>query len=89
METGIKMDKRVLEIGDIVQIHPEHENFGGQLLVVTEPKEWGCQGRLYLDTIMHACRYNGRAYLRVKWENMEFVGRLKWIWEEKIEEDKE
>jgi hypothetical protein len=83
------MGKRELKIGDIVQINPSHENFGGQLLVVTEPKEWGCQGRLYLDTLIDVCRCDGRAYLRVKWENMEYVGTIEWIYESNQEHENE
>lgn len=79
------MLKRELKIGDIVQIKPEHENFGGQLLVVTEPKTWGCQGRLYLDLEIDACRFEGRAYLRVEWQDMEYVGAVEWFWENKDE----
>ena len=83
----IKKKKRDLEIGDIVQIHPEHENFGGQLLVVTDPKEWGCQGILFLCLEIPCTRYKGRAFLRVKWENMEFVGRCKWLLSENNDDD--
>lgn len=74
------MDSIELKIGDIVQINPEHPNFPGQLLVVTEPKSWGCQGRLYMDTEIDCFRFEGRAYLRVKWEDMAFVGRCEWVW---------
>ncbi len=64
--------------GDIVQISPNVAKYPGQLVMVTEPKEWGCQGRLYMDTIEHACRYMGRAYVRLKWEEMEYCGRVEW-----------
>lgn len=41
-----------LEIGDIVQISPEHERFPGQFLVVTDPKKWGCQGRVHKGNLL-------------------------------------
>lgn len=81
------MEKRQLEIGDIVQISPEHERFPGQLLQVTEPKEWGCQGCVYMDTDLECVRFDGRAYARIKWDDMEFIGHSEWIWEKK-EDDK-
>lgn len=73
------MNEKELKIGDIVQINPEHPNFPGQLLVVTEPKAWGCQGRLYMDLEIPCVRYGGRAYLRLKWEDMEHVGACEWV----------
>lgn len=75
------MIKRDLQPGDIVQIRADMSKYPSQLVVVTEPKEWGCQGRLYMDTIEHVCRYNGRAYIRLNWEDMEYCGRVAWIWE--------
>lgn len=75
------MEKRELVEGDVLQINPEGKHkdlFGCELLVVTEPKEWGAQGYLMSSRIVHACRYNGRAYLRVKFEDMEYVGKLTW-----------
>jgi hypothetical protein len=82
------MEKRTLEIGDVLQLRPEHR-FGGALLVVTEPKSWGCQGYLMMPRIMQACRYNGRAFIRSKFENMEFVGKLEWIDKEDMEKENE
>lgn len=81
------MEKRELDVGDIVQIKPDHKGFPGQLLVVTDPKSWGCQGRLYTDLEMICTRYKGRAYLRVKWEDIEYVGKCEWIWEDNNNEN--
>ena len=62
------------EIGDIFQIDPNHDPiFGGKLLIVTEPKNWGVQG--YVDT------FEGHAYYRCSYENMELVGKVRWKWE--------
>lgn len=73
------MEKRDLEEGDLLQLNPEYEKFGGMLLVVTEPKSWGCQGYLLSSRDFDAVKYKGRAYLRVKFEDMEYVGRLTWF----------
>lgn len=72
------MDKRELAEGDILQINPEHK-FGGMLLVVTEPKSWGAQGVLYSSREFNAVRFSGRAYLRVKFEEVEHCGRIEWM----------
>lgn len=74
-----KMDTQKLEVGDILQISPTYDRFGGMLLVVTDPKEWGAQGYLMACYNFDAVRYAEKAYLRVKFEDMEYVGRLKWM----------
>lgn len=81
------MEKMDLVPGDVVQISPEHNNYPGFLLVVTELKEWGVQGYLLHTEDFFACRFEDKAYLRVRWENMEYVGRLAWI--EKTLEEKD
>ena len=84
------MKKRDLQIGDVVQISPEGKYsaspFGGMLLVVTEPKEWGCQGYLMSATEFTATKYKGVAYLRPEWADMEYVGRLEWLREDTPDE---
>ena len=67
------MKKRELKIGDVVQIDPAHDEcFGGAFMMVTEPRAWGAQGFVhYLN--------QGRAYYRVPFENMEFVGHATWV----------
>lgn len=73
------MESRELDIGDVCQIRPDYEQFGGMLLVVTEPKKWGAQGYLMSCHHFDAVKFRGIAYLRVKWEEMEYVGKLEWI----------
>lgn len=77
------MQKRELQPGDIVQLDPEYGNgYGGLLLVVDEPKDFGCQGHIYADTvepIENSTTYKGRAFLRPTWDKMEYVGKLAWI----------
>ncbi len=72
------MKKRGLEIGDVVQLNPKLPQFGGMLLVVTEPKEWGCQGYLLSTFNFEAVRFHGAAYIRTNWEEMEYVGKIVW-----------
>lgn len=81
------MDKRELSYGDVVQINPEHK-FGGMLLVVTESKIFGCQGYLLAPDNFEAVRFKGKAYLRLKWEEMEYVGNLYWV-EKEVDSDRE
>jgi len=56
------------EIGDIVQLHPEHSTlWGGCLMIVIEPKAWGGQGFINIPG-------QGYAYLRPKFEDGVVVG---------------
>lgn len=77
------MDKRELEVGDIVQLNPDgNGQFGGQYLIVTEPKGFGCQGYILWEDLSKydgATTYKGRAYLRPTWDRMEFVGKAIWL----------
>ena len=66
----IKVD---LKHGDIVQIDPQHDEvFGGCFMQVTEPKDWGAQGFVKIPG-------KGFAYYRCNYENMELVGKAKWV----------
>ncbi len=80
------MQKKELVEGDILQINPEHENFGGFLLIVTDPKEWGAQGYLMNWHDFEAIRYKDRAFLRVTFEQVEYCGRIAWICKNKEQE---
>lgn len=74
------MEKRELITGDVLQLKPDYANgFGGMLLVCTEPKAWGCQGYLLSSYDIQAVKFQGRAFLRPKFEDMEYVGRLAWL----------
>jgi hypothetical protein len=76
------MEKRDLQVGDVVQLSPENK-FSGMLVVVTEPTPWGCQGYLMSQfNFEGATRYKGVAYVRPRFEDFEYVGRLNWIWEQ-------
>ena len=80
------MNKKELKRGDILQFNPEHEVYGGQLVMVDEPKEWGCQGVLFLDREYEGLtRYKGRAFVRPKFEDVEHVGSIEWIWDSEEE----
>lgn len=72
------MEKRELKVGDMVQLNPSHK-FGGMFVVVTEPKEWGCQGYLVGPNDFEATRFKGLAYLRPRFEDFEYVGKVVWI----------
>ena len=70
------MEKRKLKKGDVVQIIPENEKFGGMLLVVTKPQEWGCQGYLLSPFDFNAMKFMGVTYYRAQWKEIEFVGKV-------------
>ena len=65
------MEPRELQPGEIVQLTPDHE-WGPCLLVVSEPKGFGCQG--YVQTPM-----KGAAFLRPTFEQIEPVNAMA-IW---------
>ena len=73
------MEKRQLEVGDVVQVDPEKQGaFGGCLLVVTEPKSFGAQGYILSPYNFDAVRCDGIAYLRVNFADIEYVGKIQW-----------
>lgn len=83
------MEKQKLEIGDVLQIIAQEgrPEYTGCLLVVTEPKEWGAQG-YFLSPFegMGLTRFKGVAYLRVKFEEVEYVGKAPLVLQREKEE---
>jgi hypothetical protein len=73
------MEKRELLKGDILQINPTHERWPGFFMVVTETKEWGAQGYLLWHCDFEAVRFGEKAYVRMKFEEVEYCGREVWI----------
>lgn len=74
------MEKRTLEINDVVQLSPEVGNpkFAGCFMVVSEPKGFGAQGYVQVPG-------EGQAYYRANWSEMEYVGRATFVLSEKEE----
>lgn len=71
------MDKRTLQIGEIVQLVPgvtRNEAFAGCLMVVSEPKAFGAQG--YVQALGSRDAPGGQAYYRANWEEMELTGGM-------------
>jgi len=64
----------MIEIGDIVQVDPSKEVFGGCMVVVTEVKSWGIQG------YVQSAGVEGQQYIRLNFEDFETTGG-KAIWE--------
>lgn len=72
------MIKRELNIGDVVQLKPNGQSFSGCFLVVTEPKEFGCQG--YIQGVGATFDETGHHYyLRPSWDEMEYIGAAAWV----------
>ena len=66
----------------IVQLNPEttrNKAFGGCLMIVTEPKQWGAQG--YVQALgPNRDELGGLAYYRATWDEMEPTGgTAEWI----------
>lgn len=74
------MEKYDIQVGDVVQLKPEHK-FGGMLVVCTEPKEFGCQGYLMSQHEFEAVKFKGVAYVRPKFEDFEYVGKIQWLYD--------
>ena len=53
-----------MNVGDIVQVNPEVEVFGGCMVVVTELKSWGIQG------YVQSAGVPGQQYIRLKTEQI-------------------
>ena len=78
------MEKRDLQVGDVVQISPELPDclFGGCFMLVTEPKPWGAHGFIAMPG--ERGELPGQAYFRCKFVGMEYVGFAPWIPADKI-----
>ena len=60
--------------GDLVQVNPSVETFGGCIVVVTEPKEWGVMG------YVQSAGVPGQQYIRLKFEDIEPTGgKAVWV----------
>ena len=63
-----------IQIGDIVQVNPQKETFGGCMVVVTEPKSWGIQGYVQSAGVL------GQQYIRLKFADFESTGgKALWV----------
>jgi hypothetical protein len=63
----------MIEVGDIVQVDPSKEVFGGCMVVVTEVKSWGIQG------YVQSAGVEGQQYIRLNFDDFEITGG-KAIW---------
>jgi hypothetical protein len=71
------MEPRELTAGEIMQINPDAEGaegFGGCMLIVKEPKSFGCNG--YVKN----AGASEPMYVRVQWQGMEPTGGMA-VWE--------
>jgi hypothetical protein len=63
-----------MNVGDIVQVNPEVEVFGGCMVVVTELKPWGIQG------YVQSAGVPGQQYIRLKTKQIETTGgKAVWV----------
>lgn len=78
--------KGLLKPGAIVQVNPdEHKDgfFATCFVMVTEVKTWGIQG--FVPVPGERGELPGRAYCRLKWEEIELVGAAEWIPQDELE----
>lgn len=63
-----------IEVGSVVQINDRISRVGwvGAFLIVTEVREWGVMG--FVPMVANLDEPAGRAYLRPKWEQVEYIG---------------
>lgn len=66
--------REVLRKGDLVQINPAVDTFGGSFMVVHEVNDWGVMG------YGQNAGQSGQWYLRVKWDDLEITGGCA-VWE--------
>ena len=69
-----------LKKGDLVQLSPDdvkNKGFSGCIMMVTEPKAFGCQG--FVQALGTRDKMGGAAYYRAGWEEMELVGEAIWM----------
>lgn len=81
------MKKRELELGDVLQMRADHPKFPGMLVVVTEKKSFGCQGYLLSSRNFEGAKFNGRAFVRPCFEDVEYVGKIVWLEEDDIQKE--
>ena len=64
----------LVAVGDIVQVNPDKEMFGGCMVVVTEPRDWGVMG------YVQSAGVPGQQYIRLKWDDIEPTrGKAVWL----------
>lgn len=62
------------EKGDLVQVNPDVEVFGGCIVCVTEPKDFGVQG------YVQSAGVPGQQYIRLKFKDIEPTGgKAVWV----------
>jgi len=78
-------EQRPAQPGDVFQINEKHGRDGwtGAFVMAEEIKSWGIQG--YVHVVKTHQEY-GRAYIRLKWEEIDFVGRAPLVPEDVLKE---
>jgi hypothetical protein len=63
-----QQQRAAYDVGDLVQVNPSVEVFGGCIVVVTESKPWGVQG------YVQSAGVPGQQYIRLKFADIEWTG---------------
>lgn len=69
-----EVESRQYQIGDVFQINERHGRAGwvGAFLMATEIKSWGVMGYVHM---IETHEEFGRAYIRLKFEELDHIGR--------------
>lgn len=73
------------QVGDVFQINEKHKREGwlGAFVLATEIKSWGIQG-----FVAHVVAHDKqeRAYIRLKWEEIDYIGKARLVPADCVEE---
>ena len=70
-----------IQVGDVIQISPTVQDWGGVFAVVSEVKSWGVQ--CYVSIPFQP----GLAYYRVEFKDFVSIGKAAWL-DESIKQDR-
>ena len=74
--------KRACRKGSVLQVDVKSERFPGCFVVVEDVRSWGVRG--YIPV------FGGEiAPVRVSWDDIEYIGEARWIWDSLKERDDE
>ena len=64
---------RAFKAGDVVQLDPQLDTFGGCFLVVTDVYKWGVMGYVTVPG------KDGVAYYRAEYGMLQYIGHAEWV----------
>lgn len=82
------VDQKLVAPASVVQINHENGRNGwiGAFVTVTEVRKWGVIGFVH---IMDTHDLSGRAYIRLKWEEIDYIGMAKLIPKDELPDEEQ